>query len=414
MLLSRREALAASGVTLLTSFQLASTATTANAAAETTTTTSSSSSISIIDASWSGVDGLNSNDNNVVAFDASAYRAMKDDPTRTPIFQQAIIRQLGKDPESCTVLDLGTGPFALFAIIAAQAGAGKVYAIEADPQAAQSAIDTIQRAGYNDIITVLQGLSTEITLPEKVDVCIAEIVGSIATEEGAYATIVDAHERHVKNPTSPNAWIPNRIQTYAAPASYTLHNLFGPPEFDWDKLHDPVRFNCRDNGLELLADPVLLEDVAFYNIMDKNQQGMVKKPKELVFTIDKVRMDANVRPLYDEFRRGQSSPAESQRLATETAHSLSGIALWPRLVLSDDRDTDTADTVVCINSRSFPAGNAQRSHWQTVLPIMTSRPVSGLIGGETVVVTATFDLPTSVTQSPKYRLNGKVMRTVVQ
>jgi hypothetical protein len=392
-LVSRRDALTA-GAALLTFFQLASTTTTVNAV-ETTTTSLS------IDASWSAVDGLNSN-NNFVAFDPSAYKAMKDDPTRTPLFEKSIIRLLGSDPESKTVLDLGTGPFALFAILAAQAGAGKVYAVEADPQAAQSARATIQRAGYDDIITVLQGFSTDISLPEKADLCIAEIVGSIASEEGAYATICDAHQRLVKNPTSPNAWIPNRIQTYAAPASYSLHNLFGPPEFDWDKLNEPVRFNCRDTGLELLADPVLLEDVAFYNIMDKDQQDMVKKPKELVFTIDKLRMEGNVRPLYDEFRRGNSSPADSERLAAETAHSLSGIALWPRLVLDDD---------VVIDSRSFPAGNHQRSHWQTVLPIMASRPVSGLKGGETVVVTAEFDLPACVTKSPKYRLDGKVVLT---
>ena len=116
-LVSRRDALTA-GAALLTSFQLPSTTTTVNAVEITTTSIS-------IDASWSAVDGLNSN-NNFVAFDPSAYKAMKDDPTRTPLFEKSIIRLLGSDPESKTVLDLGTGPFALFAILAAQAGAGKL------------------------------------------------------------------------------------------------------------------------------------------------------------------------------------------------------------------------------------------------------------------------------------------------
>jgi len=72
------------------------------------------------------------------SFDPSAYKAMKDDPTRTPFFKEAIVNRLGNDPESKVVLDLGTGPFALFALIAAKAGAGMVYAIEADPRAAAS------------------------------------------------------------------------------------------------------------------------------------------------------------------------------------------------------------------------------------------------------------------------------------
>ena len=80
--------------------------------------------------------------------------------------------------------------------------------------------------------------STEITLPDsqKVDIIVAEVVGSIASEEGAYATIFDAHRRLLKDPTNANNWIPNRIQTWAAPVSYTLHSLLTPPEFDWTKI----------------------------------------------------------------------------------------------------------------------------------------------------------------------------------
>jgi predicted RNA methylase len=190
-----------------------------------------------IRASWTAINGLNANDE-VVAFDGAAYKAMKDDPTRTPLFQQAIFNRLGRNPESLTVIDLGTGPFALFAIMAAQLGAGRVYAMESNREAAASARATIVRAGFQNVITVLDGFSTDIQLPndEKADFCIAEIIGSIATEEGVYPTIRDAHKRFLKNPELPSSWIPRQIQTYAAPASYTLHNLFGPPEFDWNKL----------------------------------------------------------------------------------------------------------------------------------------------------------------------------------
>ena len=378
----------------------ANTIETTTAATTTTTTTTTTVSIS---ASWSATDGLKSHDNsNFVAFDPSAYKAMKEDPTRTPYFQEAIQQRLGDNPESMIVLDLGTGPYALFAIMAAQAGAKAVYAMEADQQAAQSARTTISKAGYDDIITVLEGFSTDLVLPDgvKADICIAEIVGSIASEEGAYATIRDAHQRLVKYPTQSSSWIPNRIQTYAAPASYTLHTLFGLPEFDWSKLQgEPVRFNCRDQGLALLADPVLLEDIVFDTIMDQNQQTAIKTPKHLLFTIDPARIEQNTLAFYQEFRRGNSSPTDSERLATETAHSLSGIALWPRVFVNDN---------VVIDSRSYPQGNHQRSHWQTVLPIMASRPVGGLYGGETVSVKAMLNVPECGIKAATYQLAGTI------
>jgi len=222
-------------------------------------------------AMWSSVDGLNTMDkaagdkgnNNkkgFVSFDMAAYTAMKEDKSRTPFFRRAIGKRLSAfPPETQIVLDLGTGPFALFAIMAAELGAKKVYAIEADPIVAESARVAIQKAGWSDTITLLEEFSTKVSLTEKADLCIAEICGSIASEEGAIATLKDTHKRLMKNPNSPASWIPSKVQTFAAPASYNLHNLFGPPEFDWTKLAgEPVRFNCRDTGLQLLSDPVLI------------------------------------------------------------------------------------------------------------------------------------------------------------
>lgn len=355
-----------------------------------------------IQASWSAIDGLNSNSDDFVSFDMAAYKAMEQDPTRTPLFRKAIEQRMAASPpDSLVALDLGTGPVALFAIIAAELGAKHVYAIEANPAVAASARTAIDKAGWTDIITLLEGFSTDVVLPEPADFCIAEICGSVATEEGAYATIRDAHVRQfLKDPERAANWIPSRIQTYAAPASYTLHNLFGPPEFDWMKLNgEPVRFNCRDPGLQLLADPVLVEDVSFNTILSKEQDALINKQQDITFTIDANRMEQNQPLLYDEFRRGNSSPGDSKRLAIETAHSLSGIALWPRLVLGND---------IWIDSRGYPSGASQRSHWQTVLPIMSSRPVGGLVGGEKVVISVQFDVPKAVTKASKYKIDGRV------
>ena len=60
-------------------------------------------------------------------------------------------------------------------------------------------------------------------------------------------------------------YIPRRCQTWAAPVSYALHNLLTPPSYDWSKIagKEPIRFNCRDEALQVLAPPKLLEDVDF-------------------------------------------------------------------------------------------------------------------------------------------------------
>jgi hypothetical protein len=376
------------------------------ASEEEITVTSSSSSLSSsrrsvvpFSTSWSAVDGLNSNDGKFVAFDAKAYQAMKDDPTRTPFFEQAILERLGNKPEDCVVVDLGTGPFALFAVIAAKLGAGKVYALEANPEVAASARQFVDRSGLKEQIQIIEGFSTDITLPEKADFIVAEIVGSIASEEGAYATILDA-QRFLKEPQRPTNWIPCRIQTYAAPASYGLHNLFGPPEFDWSKLKEPVRFSCRDQGLQLLSDPLLVEDINFDNLSSEALTSSTTMTRNLTFTVDADRIVKNQKALQDEFLKDKRSSREfAAEIATKTASSFSGVAFWPRVFVSPS---------IIIESRQFNTGNHQRSHWQTVLPVVAARPIPNINGGETINVSWQSHLPTDVQKSPSYRVEGTV------
>ena len=151
--------------------------------------------------SWSATDGFDSDfpsQINFIEFDEKAYRAMRDDPRRTPKFAKAIRARLA-ELQDAVVLDLGTGPFCVLALIAATAGAKKVYAVEANPEAARRAKAFIAKcedpnASRRDVdglvplkpglIEVIEGFSTELTLPEKVDLCVFEICGSLASEEG--------------------------------------------------------------------------------------------------------------------------------------------------------------------------------------------------------------------------------------
>ncbi|KAL7488808.1 hypothetical protein ACHAW6_014406 [Cyclotella cf. meneghiniana] len=363
---------------------------------------SSAATFTPINAQWTAVDGLDSlsSRKQFVAFSDSAYKAMVNDPSRTPQFERAIIQRLNSSPggpETQVVLDIGTGPFALFAIVAAKNGAGKVFAMEANSEAAASAREMVNKMGYQDKITILDGFSTDIpSLPDgiKADFAVAEIVGSVASEEGALATILDAR-RFLEDPSDPSSWIPQQIQTYAAPASYTLHNLFTPPAFDWSKLKgEPVRFNCRDEGLQLLTEPVLIEDISFAN--PNNGQWKIR---HVTFKVDDERVAKNEQSFREEFKRGRLPKEEVEALAVTTSHSFSGIALWPRLLL---------DSSTQVNSRHYPEGGHQKSHWQTVLPIMADTPVA-VRGGDEIRVTFEFDVSDKVTEPARYRISGNVV-----
>ena len=98
-------------------------------------------------------------------------------------FAAALHRRLSNTSDQ-VVLDIGTGPACLLALLAARAGARRVYAVEANAHAAERARASVLAAGYESVIVVLSGYSTAITLPEKADLLVAELVGSIASSEG--------------------------------------------------------------------------------------------------------------------------------------------------------------------------------------------------------------------------------------
>jgi SAM-dependent methyltransferase len=348
---------------------------------------------------WTATQGFD--DSSFIQFNADAYKSMVEDERRTPMFEKAIRQRLAGTSDQ-VVVDLGTGPFAVLAIIAARAGAKKVYAIEASPKAAKLAREAVRQAKDipAGVIDVVEGFSTSVTLPEKCDLCVAEIVGSIASEEGLHATIRDAQARLMKRPYDAASYIPTRCQTLAAPASYALHYALGPPQFDWAKLKgEPVRLNCRDESLQLLSEPQLLEDVGFAEERFPAPGEWTPAPA-LSFAISKDRVEASEAIYYEELKREGAKEAEAKAVAAGAAYALSGVACWPRLVL------DPQGTLV-VDSRG-PRGEHQKSHWQTVLPLLSARPVT-VKPGEVVEIEAKVTLGKAVDVPPSYRLRGRVL-----
>jgi protein arginine N-methyltransferase 1 len=148
------------------------------------------------------------------AYDDAVYDGFDGDDDRNRAYGRAV-RAVASGK---IVLDLGTGRDALWAVEAARAGARHVYAVEAQPAVAARARDAVARAGVADRVTVIDGDSSRVELPERASVCVSEVVGNIASAEGVVAVLADARRRLC---TPDCVWIPFRCQTWAAAVDLT-------------------------------------------------------------------------------------------------------------------------------------------------------------------------------------------------
>ena len=141
-------------------------------------------------------------------YDELLYYAMTNDQRRNDSYKAAI-NQLVKDK---VVVEVGTGKDAILARFCVEAGAKKVYAIETLEESYQLAGALIKRLGMEDKITLIHGFSSEVELPEKADVCVSEIIGTIGSSEGTAPILNDAR-RFLKEG---GAMIPQRCLTKIA------------------------------------------------------------------------------------------------------------------------------------------------------------------------------------------------------
>ena len=117
------------------------------------------------------------------------------DDVRTGTYQKAMLDNR-EDFEGKVVLDVGTGT-GILAFFACQAGAKKVYAVDASDSA--DVARTISEAnGYGDRVEVIKGKIEEIELPEKVDIIISEPIGFLLVHERMLESYAAARERFLK------------------------------------------------------------------------------------------------------------------------------------------------------------------------------------------------------------------------
>ncbi|XP_020101057.1 protein arginine N-methyltransferase PRMT10 isoform X2 [Ananas comosus] len=110
------------------------------------------------------------------------------------------------------VLDVGTGS-GILAIWSAQAGARKVYAVEATKMA-EHARELAKANGVDDVVEVIEGSMEEVTLPEKVDVIISEWMGYFLLRESMFDSVICARDRWLR---PDGAMYPSHARMWVAP-----------------------------------------------------------------------------------------------------------------------------------------------------------------------------------------------------
>lgn len=134
---------------------------------------------------------------------------MLTDGPRTSAYADAIARTVRAGD---VVLDIGTGT-GILAMLAARAGARVVYAIEEDP-VVELARRVVAANGLDGIIEIVHAQSHAVTLPERADVLVSEILWNAGLGEGILSSFADARARLLK----PEARIiPSALEMWVAP-----------------------------------------------------------------------------------------------------------------------------------------------------------------------------------------------------
>jgi SAM-dependent methyltransferase len=230
-----------------------------------------------------------------------------------------------------TVLDLGSGTGVL-AVLAAQAGAGHVYAVDASDMLAVARA-VVAANGVQDRVTLLNAHSRRVELPERVDVVVADQMGPVGLEAGLLECFADARRRLLK---PGGTLVPFRLHLVAAPLSSTA--LWEDVAF-WDRPAD---------GIDVRAVQAFARNVRYYA---EAEPDALLGPGTTVATLDPG--DPGAAPI-----------TTAVELPVARAGPLHGIAVWFA--------ADLAEDITISNGPDVP-DRLQRSH--VVLPLIEPVPV---------------------------------------
>lgn len=233
------------------------------------------------------------------------YHEMMSDPVRMTAYEQAIARVVESGD---LVVDLGAG-LGILSLLAARAGAAKVYAIEKG-DAAELARAVVRRAGLAERIEILEANSLDVELPVRADVLISETLGSFGLDENTLEFTIDARERLLK----PGArMLPCSIEPMLAP----IEHPSGREKLDFWR--DVAGFDYQ---------PAIDEILGRMSLADVDPSMLLGAPQSLgVVDLRTVGEAQIVRPLRFEIARGGT---------------LDGLGGWFRAELAPGTYIDTA------------------------------------------------------------------------
>lgn len=138
---------------------------------------------------------------------------MLDDAHRTGTYRDSMLQ----NPhcfEGKVVLDVGAGT-CILSIMAAKAGARRVFAVEATDMAHRAKV-IVEANGLADVIQVLHGTVETVSLPCKVDVIVSEWMGYFLLRESMLDSVIVARDKFLKEDGS---LFPSHANLYLAPVS---------------------------------------------------------------------------------------------------------------------------------------------------------------------------------------------------
>jgi len=268
--------------------------------------------------------------------DIEVHRTMIEDQVRTDAYRKAIMSNPSfiKDKVVCDV-GCGSGILSMFC---AQAGAKKVYAIDASAIAKQAEI-VIKSNGFQDIITVFQGKAEEVELPEKVDVVISEWMGYMMLYETMLPSVLHIRDKWLK---PGGKMFPCTASMHAALGEAAWIPDYEESTYDfWVSLHPMYGLN-----MSHMADQALKRYHSYAHVVTLPQSGVASLSTQLL-TLD---------------------------LNTVTAEELSTVTADFQLKAMGAR---RVNSIVVWFDVAFPCGavlttspHHEETHWQTtVLPI---------------------------------------------